>query len=83
MSAPIDRIRGFTLVEVLIAPDAAHDPIDRYGSNASNPASRSMSTRSSGEGPARGVPYDGIENLRPESKAAVQEFMYMMQTPKI
>ena len=33
------------------------------------------------EGPATGMPYDGIENLRPESKAAVQEFLFMMQTP--
>ncbi len=33
------------------------------------------------EGPATGVPYDGIENLRPESKAAVQEFLFMMKTP--
>ncbi len=34
-------------------------------------------------GPATGIPYKGIENLRPESEAAVQEFMFMMQTPKI
>ncbi len=27
------------------------------------------------EGPARGLPYDGIENLRPESKAAVEAFL--------
>jgi arylsulfatase len=27
------------------------------------------------EGPARGVPYEGIENLRPETKAAVEAFM--------
>ncbi len=27
------------------------------------------------EGPALGVPYDGIENLRPESKAAVEAFL--------
>ncbi len=33
------------------------------------------------EGSATGIPYDGIENLRPESKAAVQEFLFMMQTP--
>jgi arylsulfatase len=33
------------------------------------------------EGPATGMPYDGIDNLRPESKAAVQEFLFMMQTP--
>jgi len=33
------------------------------------------------EGPATGVPYEGIENLRPESKAAVQEFLFMMQAP--
>jgi arylsulfatase A-like enzyme len=35
------------------------------------------------EGPARGVPYEGIENLRPESKAAVQEFLFMMKTPEM
>jgi hypothetical protein len=28
------------------------------------------------EGPARGLPYDGIENLRPESKAAVEAFLF-------
>jgi len=33
------------------------------------------------EGPATGRPYDGIENLRPESIEAVEEFLYMMQTP--
>jgi arylsulfatase A-like enzyme len=27
------------------------------------------------EGPARGLPYDGIENLRPETKAAVEAFL--------
>jgi arylsulfatase A-like enzyme len=32
-------------------------------------------------GPATGMPYKGIDNLRPESKAAVQEFLYMMKTP--
>ena len=31
------------------------------------------------EPPALGMPYDGIENLRPESKAAVQEFLFMMK----
>ena len=35
------------------------------------------------EGPATGMPYKGIDNLRPESQAAVQEFLYMMQTPKM
>lgn len=35
------------------------------------------------EGPATGVPYEGIENLRPESKAAVEEFLFMMKTPQI
>ena len=34
------------------------------------------------EGPALGVPYDGIENLRPESKKAVQEFLFMMKSPE-
>ena len=27
------------------------------------------------EGPARGIPYDGIENIRPETKAAVEAFL--------
>ena len=31
--------------------------------------------------PATGKPYEGIDNLRPESTAAVQEFLYMMKTP--
>jgi len=35
------------------------------------------------EGPATGMPYDGIENLRPESKAAVQEFLFMMKSPEM
>ena len=35
------------------------------------------------EGPAIGIPYDGIENLRPESKAAVQEFLFMMKSPEM
>ena len=35
------------------------------------------------EGPATGMPYEGIENLRPESKAAVQEFLFMMKTPSM
>jgi arylsulfatase len=34
------------------------------------------------EGPGLGIPYDGIENLRPESKAAVQEFLFMMKSPE-
>jgi arylsulfatase len=33
------------------------------------------------EGPATGIPYKGIENLRPESKAAVEEFLFIQQTP--
>ena len=33
------------------------------------------------EGPATGLPYDGIENLRPESKAAVEQFLFMQKTP--
>ena len=28
------------------------------------------------EGPARGIPYEGIENLRPETKAAVEAFLF-------
>jgi arylsulfatase len=35
------------------------------------------------EGPAIGMPYEGIDNLRPESKAAVQEFLFMMKTPEM
>ena len=31
--------------------------------------------------PATGMPYAGIDNLRPESQAAVEEFLYMMKTP--
>jgi arylsulfatase A-like enzyme len=31
------------------------------------------------EPPARGIPYDGIENLRPESKAAVDAFLFKQQ----
>lgn len=34
------------------------------------------------EGPAIGMPYEGIDNLRPESKKAVQEFLFMMKTPE-
>lgn len=35
------------------------------------------------EGPARGVPYDGVENLRPESKAAVEAFLFKQQAFKM
>jgi arylsulfatase len=35
------------------------------------------------QGPATGMPYQGIENLRPESQAAVQEFLFMMNTPNL
>ncbi|MHC5073808.1 MAG: sulfatase-like hydrolase/transferase, partial [Planctomycetota bacterium] len=35
------------------------------------------------EGPATGIPYEGIENLRPESKKAVQEFLFMMKSPEM
>jgi len=35
------------------------------------------------EPPAFGVPYDGIENLRPESKAAVEEFLFKQKSPKL
>lgn len=35
------------------------------------------------EGPAIGMPYQGIENLRPESQAAVQEFLFMMKSPEM
>ncbi len=31
--------------------------------------------------PATGMPYLGIDNLRPESKAAVEEFLFMTKTP--
>jgi arylsulfatase A-like enzyme len=33
------------------------------------------------EGPATGVPYEGIENLRPESKAAVEAFLTKQAIP--
>jgi arylsulfatase len=33
------------------------------------------------EGPARGVPYDGILNLRPETKAAVEAFLFKQSSP--
>ena len=33
------------------------------------------------EGPAIGMPYDGIDNLRPESPAAREEFVFMIKTP--
>ncbi len=32
------------------------------------------------EGPARARPYEGIENLRPESKAAVEAFLFKQTT---
>lgn len=35
------------------------------------------------EPPAYGVPYDGVENLRPESKAAVEEFLFKQGSPKM
>jgi len=35
------------------------------------------------EGPATGIPYDGVDNLRPESKTAVQQFLFMMKTPQM
>jgi len=35
------------------------------------------------ERPGLGMPYEGIENLRPESKAAVQEFLFMMKPPEM
>ena len=34
------------------------------------------------EGPALGLPYDGVENLRPESKAAVEAFLFKQGSPK-
>jgi arylsulfatase len=33
------------------------------------------------EGPALGRPYDGIENLRPETKAAVEAFLFKQGSP--
>ena len=33
------------------------------------------------KGPARGRPYEGIENLRPESKAAVEAFLIKQSAP--
>jgi arylsulfatase len=35
------------------------------------------------EPPAIGMPYQGIENLRPESKKAVEEFLFMMKSPEM
>lgn len=35
------------------------------------------------EGPATGMAYQGIENPRPESKAAVEEFLFMMNSPEM
>jgi arylsulfatase A-like enzyme len=32
---------------------------------------------------ARGLPYEGISNLRPETKAAVEAFLFKQQTPKM
>ncbi len=34
------------------------------------------------EGPAIGIPYEGIENLRPETVAAVEQFLFMMRSPE-
>ncbi len=33
------------------------------------------------EGPALGIPYDGVENQRPETKAAVEAFLFKRSTP--
>ena len=33
------------------------------------------------ESPAYGVPYDGVDNLRPESKAAVEAFLAKQKSP--
>ena len=35
------------------------------------------------EGPATGMPYEGIDNLRPESKAAVEQFLFMFKSPEM
>ncbi|MGB1140219.1 MAG: sulfatase-like hydrolase/transferase [Halioglobus sp.] len=35
------------------------------------------------KGPGTGMPYKGIDNLRPESEAAVQQFLFMRKTPKM
>ena len=35
------------------------------------------------EGPAIGIPYEGIDNLRPESKKAVEEFLFMVKSPEL
>lgn len=34
------------------------------------------------EGPAVGMPYEGVENLRPETLAVRDEFLFMQQTPE-
>ena len=33
------------------------------------------------EPPAFGMPYDGIENIRPETKAAVEAFLFKQNSP--
>lgn len=35
------------------------------------------------EGPATGMPYEGIDNLRPESKAAVEAFLFKQKSPNM
>jgi arylsulfatase len=35
------------------------------------------------EGPATGRPYDGIENLRPETKAVVDAFIFKQKVAQI
>ncbi|MDX2452205.1 sulfatase-like hydrolase/transferase, partial [Desulfosarcina sp.] len=35
------------------------------------------------EGPALGRPYDGVENLRPETKAAVEAFLFKQKAPTL
>ena len=33
--------------------------------------------------PALGIPYEGIDNLRPESQGAVQQFLFMIKSPEM
>ena len=35
------------------------------------------------EGPALGRPYEGIENLRPETQAAVEAFLLKQKSPTL
>ena len=79
---PIDAIAGPFAIE--------HTSVDTV-ENQRRDASWFMRGAGELEGELRGrlpyrlsvvLPYEGIENLRPESKAAVQEFLFMMKSPE-